>query len=577
MSVWRLLGIFGVIAGLSGAVGYASSLLIVERALLPLPVGIIVCAAITAAAALLGFRGMVSRLVQIDLTLTYLNQNRDVAEIPRKPNELLSPILAQLNLLIHERARLKAMSGQLYEQISETAAQEERNRLARDLHDSIKQQVFSMSVSAAAAYAHLESNPVAAREALLDVKTSAQEAMVEMRALLQQLAPAPLEKSGLIDALREQAEAFAYRTGAKIETRFGELPDNRLFPIGSQEAVFRIAQEALSNIARHARAQNVTLSLEQVDGRINLHLSDDGQGFDVRSLQTGMGLSNIRSRAEAMNALVHLESAPGSGTTLEISMPLIRTEEVNGDPEMLRLQESHLNTYTRWIHFFAGSVCAAIVAFPLIVGRINNELPSLTEDPVLSVLLALITIVGVGGLISAVYSFIQAQRSRSQLLVSVGQESSLYYKMRRITYISIATIWLFALWFVPIAWAGNPVPAALTPVAAAVFTAFMLWNYFQNLRMCTRELLFIPPVERMATIRRFQAMVRQSWLSFGVLVFLLILSDTFRNGIQLVPESRDAWMTSIMLVLAFLLFANQIVYIVYYRYQYQQAEKEAAR
>src|SRR2546425_13210005 len=124
---------------------------------------------------------------------------------------------------------------QLLQQVSKTAAQEERNRLARDLHDSIKQQLFSIVVSAAAVKARWQHNPDSARKVVDDIECTAQEAQVEMQALLQQLRPTALENVGLIESLRVQSQALGYRTGAEVTTELGDLPPDELLPIGAQE------------------------------------------------------------------------------------------------------------------------------------------------------------------------------------------------------------------------------------------------------------------------------------------------------------------------------------------------------
>jgi signal transduction histidine kinase len=217
-------------------------------------------------------------------------------------------------------------------QLSEAAAQQERNRLARDLHDSIKQQIFSINVSAAAAQERWAGDGVGAREALEDVRNSAREAMTEMEAMLQQLRPAPLENVGLVEALRKQAEALQYRTGACVTTEFSDLPDNDTLAPGAQEAIFRIAQEALSNVARHARAKNVRLRLyQQRDGENHtlwLKIEDDGGGFDLTRPGAGMGLANINVRAAEIGGRLYIESAPGEGTNLVVNIP-ITSQDVN--------------------------------------------------------------------------------------------------------------------------------------------------------------------------------------------------------------------------------------------------------
>jgi signal transduction histidine kinase len=211
-------------------------------------------------------------------------------------------------------------------QLSEAAAQQERNRLARDLHDSIKQQIFSVNVAAATAQARWESDSEGARRALEDVRGSARDAMAEMEAMLQHLRPAPLENVGLIEALRKQCEALQYRSGAVVTAEFGELPDNEILAPGTQEAIFRIAQEGLNNIARHARAKNVRLRLYQrSEGKtpaLWLTLRDDGAGYDTAQSNPGMGLANIKLRAAEIGGTVQIESAPGQGVSLTAHIPL---------------------------------------------------------------------------------------------------------------------------------------------------------------------------------------------------------------------------------------------------------------
>ena len=239
-------------------------------------------------------------------------------------------------------------------QLSEAAAQQERNRLARDLHDSIKQQIFSINVSAAAAQERWADDSVGARQALEDVRNSAREAMAEMEAMLQQLRPTPLENVGLVEALRKQAEALQYRTGANVTTEFSDLPDSDTLAPGAQEAIFRIAQEALSNIARHARAKNVRLRLyQQHDGEIPalwLKIQDDGRGFDTTQPGSGMGLANIKVRAAEIGGQLRIESAPGEGTSLVMNIPII-SPDVNKIRRMSYVIQAYIFAVIFTVHF----------------------------------------------------------------------------------------------------------------------------------------------------------------------------------------------------------------------------------
>jgi signal transduction histidine kinase len=239
----------------------------------------------------------------------------------------------------------------LLRQIEESAAQEERNRLARDLHDSIKQQLFSINVGTAAVQERWESDPEGARKALTDVRRSAHEAMVEMQAMLHQLRPEALSTVGLIEALREQCEAQGYRTGAEVTLTLGEpIPDDRM-PPGAQDTLFRIGQEMLANAARHARARHVRLWLGRQGDAVTLAVEDDGQGFDSTAPASGMGLRNLKERAVSLGGSLEITSRLGAGTRAQVWAPLTPVAAVSA--RGLREKSWSLN----WSLFFMASAC----------------------------------------------------------------------------------------------------------------------------------------------------------------------------------------------------------------------------
>ena len=238
----------------------------------------------------------------------------------------LAGLVALVNQVIAPQGS-RQKRDQLELSIELAAAQQERNRLARELHDSIKQQLFSIQMSAAAAEQRLSSSDPgfeAAQAAVQDARKSAHEALVEMNALLDQLSPAPLEKAGLAQALRDQCEALGYRSGAEVTCEIGELPPEGWLVSGVQDALFRIAQEALSNVSRHARAAHVGLALvwDPAARRIELAISDDGAGFDPAETNGGRGLAGMRARVEEMGGVLTLDSAPGKGTHLTARFPV---------------------------------------------------------------------------------------------------------------------------------------------------------------------------------------------------------------------------------------------------------------
>lgn len=221
---------------------------------------------------------------------------------------------------------LRSAYGQ---QIRAAARHEERHRLARDLHDAVKQQLFVVQTSAATVEARFDQDPDGARCALEQVRSAAREAMAEMEAMLDQLRGAPLEVKGLVEALRKQCEALGFRTGAHVEFRIGALPPSDALGPGGAEAVFHAGQEALANIGRHARASNVTVTLDAVGGKLELAVSDDGQGFDTNLGVNGMGLRNLRERAEECDGVFEVSSQPQRGTTIRFSVPVAIRDNQN--------------------------------------------------------------------------------------------------------------------------------------------------------------------------------------------------------------------------------------------------------
>lgn len=197
------------------------------------------------------------------------------------------------------------------------AGQEERHRLARDLHDSIKQHVFAIQTSAATVQ-------VAAPEAaaaLEQVRQSARDTMTELETMLDQLRAEALGVAGLTAALRKLCESTALRTGVAVDFNAGNLPREEQMQPGAADALLRIAQEALSNVARHARAKAVAVRLSANGGQVMLSVSDDGAGFQATQAN-GMGLGNMRARAAELGGSTEIESAPEQGTKVRASLPL---------------------------------------------------------------------------------------------------------------------------------------------------------------------------------------------------------------------------------------------------------------
>jgi len=225
--------------------------------------------------------------------------------------------------VVRNKPALSRLRSEYEQQIRQAARQEERARLARDLHDAVKQQLFVIQTAGATAQARFANDPQGALEAIGQVRSAAREAMTEMEVMLDQLQGAPIGNAGLVAFLKRQCEALGFQSGARVEFTAGALPPETSVDPAAWQTIARVAQEALSNVARHARAANVDVSLDTVDGRLTLTVKDDGRGFDMGETprRRGMGMTNVAVRAAEVGGSVDIASAPGSGTTLRFSVP----------------------------------------------------------------------------------------------------------------------------------------------------------------------------------------------------------------------------------------------------------------
>ncbi len=221
---------------------------------------------------------------------------------------------------IGQQTGVAVENAQLYEQAEASAAAAERNRLARELHDAVSQTLFSASLIADVLPRLWERDPDEARQRLAMLRRLTRSAMAEMRTLLLELRPSALLKADLGDLLRQLAEAVLGRAQIEIVVQATSISDP---PPDVKVALYRIAQEALNNVVKHADAAQITVSVQGLptgEEGIVLRVVDDGQGFDPRSTPAAghFGLENIRERAEAIGATLAIESEPGRGTCISI-------------------------------------------------------------------------------------------------------------------------------------------------------------------------------------------------------------------------------------------------------------------
>ena len=235
------------------------------------------------------------------------------------PRLVTAEELALLTAIGHQIG-MAVENALLYEQAQRLAVVEERNRLARDLHDSMIQALYGVTLYAEAAGRKLDlGHTKVAAEHLRRIQVTSQEALREMRLLVFELRPLILRVSGLALALQARLEGVEGRVG--LETEFRGDGVGRL-PLDVEEGLYRIAQEALNNVLRHAHAHHVLVSLQQIDLAVVLEVADDGVGFDPAAVQErrGFGLQGMEERAARLGGKLTVQSRPGTGTTIKVEV-----------------------------------------------------------------------------------------------------------------------------------------------------------------------------------------------------------------------------------------------------------------
>lgn len=210
-------------------------------------------------------------------------------------------------------------SAQLVAAAQEKAALEERQRLARELHDSVSQALYGIALGARTAREALEFAPERADQPIGYILQLADAGLADMHALIFELRPQALAEEGLVAALHKQLAALQARHGVATHAELGPEPGGAL---RVKQALYRIAQEALQNIARHAQASRVTIRLDTLPDVLALEISDDGRGFDPSASFPGhLGLRSMRERIAEIGGVLDLSSAPGKGTRIRARAP----------------------------------------------------------------------------------------------------------------------------------------------------------------------------------------------------------------------------------------------------------------
>ena len=220
------------------------------------------------------------------------------------------------------RERTQQIEQQLVAAAQKQAVLEERQRLARDLHDAVTQALYGVTLHAEVARRLLAAGDVAnATGYLRALQEAAQEALDEMRLLIFELRPPILEQAGLVAAL--QARLSAVEGRANVETQL-TIDGVETLPAAIEQALYRITQEALNNALKHARAKHIVVQLSSTGSRVMLEIADDGIGFDpaIAGQNGGMGLCGIEERVRHLGGVLSIQSAPGAGSRLQVELLL---------------------------------------------------------------------------------------------------------------------------------------------------------------------------------------------------------------------------------------------------------------
>jgi two-component system, NarL family, sensor histidine kinase UhpB len=262
---------------------------------------------------------LVDQMERADLSRPGANLNQ--GEPPGGPEEverLHSAFVRMLERLEAERRR--ASSAAL------DAQEEERARIARDLHDEVNQSLTGLLLRLEAAR---EKAPPQLAGELAEIRALANQALRELLTLARQLRPTALDDLGLKAALASHVTDLGRQSG--IETSFESSGDIASVPQDVQVVAYRVAQEALSNAARHSGAAHVRVSLDREDGSVQLRVADDGRGFTFDQASRGLGLAGMRERALLVNGDLKVESRPQIGTSVRLVVPIREIDGLSQD------------------------------------------------------------------------------------------------------------------------------------------------------------------------------------------------------------------------------------------------------
>ncbi|MED1950419.1 sensor histidine kinase [Brevibacillus centrosporus] len=240
----------------------------------------------------------------------------------------LNRLASQWEEQVASLQRLSNHNAALADQLKQAAVTEERQRLARELHDAVSQQLFAIAMTTAALKRLIEKNPQRAAQQIELVEEMAAAAQAEMRALLLHLRPATLQNKTLKEAILELLDELTRKNSMEITWEIEAVAG---LPSGIEDHLFRILQESLSNTLRHAKASQIAVKLFTLQDQVRLRVTDDGVGFDPEGEKlTSYGLRSMQERVAEVGGSMEIYSAVGKGTQIEVRIPLMSQTEREG-------------------------------------------------------------------------------------------------------------------------------------------------------------------------------------------------------------------------------------------------------
>jgi len=222
--------------------------------------------------------------------------------------------------LFADQAAIAIENARLHQQAEQLAVVKERERIARDLHDSVTQTLYSLSLFVDATQKALQAGKTdKAQKHVHELRMLAREAMLDMRLLIFELHPPILQKEGLVVALKTRLESVEARSGIRTEY---QVIHERELPLTIEAELYRIAQEALTNVVKHSQADSVNVTLYYGRNQFKMKVQDNGVGFDMEKVDEGggIGIRGIKERVQRMNGKLYVESTPQKGTILVVTV-----------------------------------------------------------------------------------------------------------------------------------------------------------------------------------------------------------------------------------------------------------------